>query len=179
MSPQLSTSQGVVTIRPAVSGDAAALRDVRLEALANAPAAFAADYAAAAVQSSDVWLERMADYAQNEAGVICLASAEDRAIGMLGLTREHWPKTRHGGTLWGVYVNPDWRGGHVAEALIQEACDWAHAHSLTLVKLGVKTTNTAAIRCYARCGFTIYGIDPQAIYWDGIYYDEFLMVKHL
>ena len=46
-----------------------------------------------------------------------------------------------------------------------------------IVKLGVSTTNTPAIRCYARCGFTIYGIEPKAVCYDGVFYDELLMAK--
>jgi RimJ/RimL family protein N-acetyltransferase len=46
-----------------------------------------------------------------------------------------------------------------------------------VVKLGVITTNTPAIRCYARCGFTVYGIDPKVIYYDGVFYDELLMAR--
>jgi hypothetical protein len=45
------------------------------------------------------------------------------------------------------------------------------------VKLAVVTTNTPAVRCYARCGFAVYGIEPQAICYDGVFYDELLMAK--
>jgi RimJ/RimL family protein N-acetyltransferase len=61
--------------------------------------------------------------------------------------------------------------------LIQECISWAQAHGLAVMKLGVTITNISAIRCYARCGFTVYGIDPKAIYWEGAFYDELLMAK--
>jgi ribosomal protein S18 acetylase RimI-like enzyme len=96
---------------------------------------------------------------------------------MAGLVRGHWPKTRHSGTLWGVYVQPEWRGHHVAEALLDTCLAWAQAHEVMIVKLAVVTTNTPAIRCYVRCGFAVYGIEPKAIYYDGVYYDELLMAK--
>jgi RimJ/RimL family protein N-acetyltransferase len=35
----------------------------------------------------------------------------------------------------------------------------------------------AAIRCYNRCGFTVYGVEPQAIRHDGVMYDELLMAR--
>jgi RimJ/RimL family protein N-acetyltransferase len=56
---------------------------------------------------------------------------------------------------------------------------WARAQQLRLVTLSVVTTNAAAIRCYVRCGFSVYGMDPEVIYHDGVYYDELLMVHKL
>ena len=177
MSNPLTTSKGPITIRPAALADAASLRELRLEALANYPAAFAADHASTAAESVEFWTERIANNAVDDKGMICVASSEGQLIGMTGLGRGHWPKTRHGGIIWGVYVKPAWRGLHVAEALLDECIAWAKAHSVVMVKLAAITTNTPAIRCYARCGFTIYGIEPKAICYDGVYYDELLMVK--
>ena len=34
-----------------------------------------------------------------------------------------------------------------------------------------------AIRFYARCGFTVYGIESKAICYDGVTYDELQMAK--
>jgi len=39
----------------------------------------------------------------------------------------------------------------------------------------VVTTNTRAIKTYTRCGFTVYGVEPMAIYLNGSMYDEMLM----
>jgi len=41
----------------------------------------------------------------------------------------------------------------------------------------VLTVNTPAIRCYDRCGFSIFGVEPKAIFYNGVYYDEFLMSR--
>jgi RimJ/RimL family protein N-acetyltransferase len=65
----------------------------------------------------------------------------------------------------------------IGEALIGECLAWARTQGLAVVKLGVVTTNTSAIRCYARCGFTVFGVEPKAIFYDGVYYDELLMAK--
>ena len=179
MSSQITTSKGIVTVRPAVTSDAELLRDLRLEALARHPEAFAADYAKTEADPAERWVEYITGYASSNSGVICVASADDRLIGMMGLTRGHHPKTRHRAEIWGVYVNADWRGFRVGDALLNECIAWAKAQGIITVNLGVVTTNTSAIRCYARCGFTIYGIDPKIIYHDGIYYDELLMTKSI
>lgn len=62
----LATPKGMVAIRPAVLDDAAALRELRLEALAGHPEVFAADYAATSAGSAEVWVERIAEYAAED-----------------------------------------------------------------------------------------------------------------
>jgi ribosomal protein S18 acetylase RimI-like enzyme len=177
MSTHLTTSKGAIAIRPAIAADAVALRDLRLEALANHPIAFSADSERTKAEPAERWVERMRDNAATNAGVICVASANDRLIGMTGLACEKWPKTRHGGILWGVYVQEQWRGLGVAEGLLNECIAWGQAHGLVIVKLGVATTNVPAICCYARCGFAVYGIDPKTIYYENVFYDELLMAR--
>ncbi len=179
MTLQLSTPKGNVTIRIATPKDAALLRELRLEALSMHPEAFAADVAMTAAEGADVWAERLADYARNESTVICVAEYVGQLIGMAGIGRGHWPKTRHSSVLWGVYVNPDWRGWHIAEGIIDECIKWAREHGVVVVKLGVITGNKPAIRCYTRCGFTVYGTDLKSNYYDGVYYDELLMVREI
>ena len=77
---------------------------------------------------------------------------------------------------WGVFVSPDWRGLRIADYIIKKCLDWGQAHGVVVAKLGVNTSNMPAIRCYNRCGFSVYGLEPKAIYYDGVFYDELLMV---
>jgi len=177
MPSQLTTSSGVITVRPAVPEDAAALRELRLEALARHPRAFAADYDATAAESVEQWAERITTNTLEEKAVICVAAAGGLLIGMTGMARGHWPKTHHGAIIWGVYVKADWRGLHIAEALLDECFAWGRANGIVMVRLAVITSNAPAIRCYVRCGFTVYGIEPQVIYHDGVYDDELLMAR--
>jgi GNAT superfamily N-acetyltransferase len=175
----LTPPQGTVTVRPATPDDAALLRALRLEALAHHPEVFAADHAFTAAGSVESWAERITEYARDDEGLICVAATEDRLVGMAGLVRGHWPKTRHGATMWGVYVQAEWRGLGVGGALVEACVAWAQAQGVVVVKLGVVTTNTPAIRCYARCGFGVYGVDPKVIYYDGFFYDELLMARSI
>ena len=66
---------------------------------------------------------------------------------------------------------------HLAEALLEECIGWAKAPGLVIVKLAVIATNAPAIRCYSRCCFTAYGIDPKVICYNDVFYDELLMAK--
>lgn len=177
MMRQIMTTKGAITIRPAAPEEASALYELRLEALADYPEAFAADYDITAAEGAENWAERITSFAAKDIGTICIAASGQRLIGMTGVLRGNWPKTHHSGLMWGVYVNPEWRGLRAADALIEECIDWAGTHGLTIVKLGVLTSNTPAIRCYDRCGFSIFGVEPKAIFYNGIYYDEFLMSR--
>ena len=56
---------------------------------------------------------------------------------------------------------------------------YARELGLRLVRLGVVTTNASAIRLYQRCGFTVYGVEPEVLYVNGIYYDELLMARRI
>ena len=100
-------------------------------------------------------------------------------IGMAALVRNDLAKTRHAGSIFGVYARPDWRGTGVADALLAACVAYAGVLGLRLVRLGVVTTNASAIRLYQRCGFSVYGVEPEAIQHDGVYYDELLMARRI
>jgi RimJ/RimL family protein N-acetyltransferase len=164
------------TIRTTHENDMRAYRELRLEALKNYPTAFGMDYETSAAQPESYWLERIR---ASDDRVAFVAEAGGQFVGTAGIFRESNIKERHASHIWGVYVRPAWRGAGIADALIETCISWAQARELRLVKLAVTTTNTAAIRCYLRHGFSVYGVEPEAIQWDGVYYDELLMVRRL
>ena len=98
---------------------------------------------------------------------------------MTGIRRGESPKTRHSATIWGVYVRPEWRGLRIADSLIEACIGWAKSNDANIVKLGVTSASTSAVRCYQRCGFTISGTEPRGIFYDGQYYDGYLMYRSL
>ncbi len=98
---------------------------------------------------------------------------------MMGIRRGETPKTKHGATIWGVYVRPQWRGLHIADSMIEACLTWAKSNGVNIIKLGVTAASASAVRCYQRCGFRIYGTEPRGIFYDGQYYDGYLMVRSL
>lgn len=76
-----------ITARPAVADDAVLLHELRLEALANHPQAFASDHASAAGQSAAIWRQRIADNALDDGDVIYVAAAGEQLIGMARIGR--------------------------------------------------------------------------------------------
>jgi RimJ/RimL family protein N-acetyltransferase len=177
MTQQDSTAKGNIKIRVATNDDAAALFKLRLEALTTHPIAFAADIEMTRERGVQDWVDQINNDTEADVGVIVIAWAGEALIGMCGVGRGHWPKTRHSAIVWGVYVNPAWRGMQIAEAMLGEGIKWARDHEIVVLKLGVVTTNEAAINCYRKVGFTIYGLEPKSIQVNGSYYDEYLMAR--
>ena len=163
-------------IRQATVKDAAALRALRLEALRDTPEAFGSDHEKESTETILDWEERLTEQTDS---TIFVATVESTLVGMTGIGKYHHTKMKHNGYIWGVYVQPAWRGQGISGRLIEACVTWAGEHSLRLVKLGVITTNPAAINSYIRAGFRVYGVEPQVIFHDGVYYDELLMVREI
>jgi RimJ/RimL family protein N-acetyltransferase len=179
MTLPITTPRGDVSIRIATAQDADQLYNLRLEALRMHPDAFAADVDITAANGVEAWVTLIENYARDQSGAVIMASTKDNLIGMTGILCGHWPKTRHNATLWGMYVKPAWRRLHICEAMIKCCLKWAMENQIMVVKLGVNTSNTNAIRCYTHCGFSTYGTEPRAVYERGVYHDEYLMAKIL
>lgn len=173
----LSTARGTITLRLARMADVRAFREIRLEGLRDAPTAFGSDYATQAQYPMAFWEERLRF--QGQEGAYFFATHAGAVIGMCGIMLGRPPKARHTAMIISVYVRPAWRGLHIAEEMIEQCVSWAREHGVTILKLGVVSSNTAALACYTRCGFTIYGTEPQALLIDGVYYDEALMARRL
>jgi len=172
----LKTPRGELNIRTAEASDLKAFKKLRLQALRDHPVAFSADYEVHRKADDGFW-KNYFDF--EGAATIYLGFHEDDPIGMTGVRLDYSPKTRHSALIWGVYVRPEWRGHQIAEALIRACLEWAKSEGATIAKLGVAATNESAIRCYQRCGFETYGVEPKSLRYEGIYYDEYLMSRSL
>jgi RimJ/RimL family protein N-acetyltransferase len=175
----MAETHNQIKIRACAQTDATAFRELRLEALRSHPEAFGADYTSNQQAPPSFWSERLSQNINSDGQCIFFAETADGLLGMAGIRRGDSPKTRHEGLIWGVYVRPSARGQQLAGRLIDACVDWAVQQQVHLIKLAVVTSNSAAIRCYVRSGFTVYGVDPQTICWEGRFYDELLMVKRL
>ena len=100
-------------------------------------------------------------------------------VGVAGFYGLDGPKTRHKGTLWGMYVKPDARGRGVAEALIEGVIVQARREQVKALQLTVVSANERALRFYRRMGFSAYGVEPRALKHRGAYFDEVLMARFL
>lgn len=168
-----------IQIRPIQASDLAAFRELRLEALLCHPQAFSADYQLNLDRPISYWQERIDSNLANPRQCIFVAAAGDALVGMTGIMREESPKTCHYANIWGVYVKASHRGLGLGERLMNACQDWAAEGGVRFIRLGVAVSNTPAVRCYQRAGYTIYGTEPASIHYQGQDIDEYLMVLKL
>jgi RimJ/RimL family protein N-acetyltransferase len=176
MIKSMQTSRGAITIHDASLADAERFRELRLFALQDSPTAFSADYELNASHPISYWKGRLKP---DEHAVIIFAEYEDQLIGMTGIRKGDSHKTKHSAGMWGVFVRPEWRGLYIAEGLMNMCFEWAKLREVQIVKLAVMSTNESAFRLYERCGFTVYGTEPQALFYEGQYYDGLQMSRSL
>ena len=141
----------MVLVREVTAGDWEAFRDIRLEALRDAPEAFGSTHRREAAFVEADWQRRIAR-GGNFLGYLPEASATEPA-GLIGGYQED-PETVE---LVSMYVRPRARGRGVGEALIATVIDWAEARNATSVHLWVTETNKPARLLYERCGFVLTG----------------------
>jgi RimJ/RimL family protein N-acetyltransferase len=175
----MTEAQRDFSIRTGVAADTAAYRELRLEALRNEPVAFSSDYETDRIMPEAHWTERLSASERGETEAIFLATHGSELLGMAGIVEGKSPKTRHLALIWGVYVRPAWRGRHIADALLLRCIEWAGQHASRRVRLAVSIANIPAIRAYRRLGFEVYGIEADAIHYQGQYVDELLMARRV
>ena len=136
-------------VRAVSEADWEVLRSVRLQALAEAPTAFATTLEEASAFPDDRWRERARG---SEVSQLFLASLDGAAVGMAGLYEEEGVTQ-----LISVWVVPDQRGKGVARALVTAVMSFAAASGRGRMTLWVTEGNSAARRLYERLGFRATG----------------------
>lgn len=130
-------------IRPVRPGEGAALRALRLRALADAPQAFGRDAGDDADRDDGYWDALAAE------GRVVVADDGDRWAGMAGGRMLDAGRAE----LWGMWVDPGVRGTGLAEALIDAVAAWARAQGAAALELQVADPTGRAARTYRRLGF--------------------------
>lgn len=141
------------TIRQTTPKDWQAVKNLRLQALADAPYAFAETLAEAEDTPDAVWQERIRQNSEGEKSICALAIAGDQPVGMaVGLRN---PEGNNNAHLVAMWVAPEQRGSGVAEALIEFIVDWAQKLGAAALVAGVTENNPRAQAFYRRVGFEI------------------------
>ncbi len=173
----METARGTVQFRPASPDDVPAFTTMRLHALQTHPEAFGSTYEDSLQRPPEFWEQRLTATTHN---IMFLAvGPAGELAGMTGIFRDEGTKLQHNATVVSVYIDPAWRGLRLVDTLLDLCLDWARLYEVRIVRLAVAGTNTPAMRTYIRCGFSVYGIDPEVIHVDGVYYDELLMYRRV
>ena len=127
------------------------LRELRLAALADAPAAFSTTHEEMAVQPMAFWADRAATNAAGDVSANFIAERRGRWVGMAGGYRLE-PEQAHV-ELVAMWVAPEGRRAGVGRGLVAAVVSWAADIGCAEVQLWVPSGNEAATALYVECGF--------------------------
>jgi RimJ/RimL family protein N-acetyltransferase len=144
------------------ASDAAAYRDLMLEAYVLAADAFTSTADERVRAPESWWIKRIADPSGLSASFG--AKVGDDLVGTVAIEYSPKPKTKHAALIIGMYVRASARGKGIGRALLDAAIDHASQRPGTLIlTLTVTEANESAIRLYREVGFQAWGTQPMAI----------------
>lgn len=144
-----------VELRRIRDGEAARLRELRLRALREAPAAFAETFEDARDRPTERWAEWTRAGATAETDVTVVAVDGERWIGMV--VARLLADMRDSAWLAGLWVDPTVRRAGVGSGLIEAVAAWARERGADTLDLSVTVGNDAAAALYANAGFVETG----------------------
>ncbi|MET8281218.1 GNAT family N-acetyltransferase [Micromonospora sp. NPDC005174] len=136
--------------------DAARMRALRLEMLADAPLAFLETLADAAARPHNEFAARVAYTSTGPHNAQFVADPGGRLVGHAGGTVA--PNEPGLTVIYAVYVTPTWRGRGLLGELIDGVAAWSRACDRPELLLEVVVGNDRAYRAYQRLGFEDTGV---------------------
>ncbi|MEH0934274.1 GNAT family N-acetyltransferase [Micromonospora psammae] len=144
------------TVRRVGPQDAARMRALRLEMLADAPLAFLETLAQAAALPHADYAARVAQVSTGCGNAQFIADPGGRLVGSAGgIAAPDEPGLT---VVYAVYVTPAWRGSGLLRALIDGVAAWSRECGRPELMLEVVVGNDRAYRAYQRLGFTDTGV---------------------
>jgi ribosomal protein S18 acetylase RimI-like enzyme len=151
-------------IRILNQGDAGELFRLRRSALLDSPRAFLAS-PEDDLASSEAAVRELLDPGRKS---VVFGAHKPGLVGMLGLYRATQRKAAHKVNLWGMFVLPTCRGQGLAAQLLNAAIRYARTlDGVRSVHLSVSESAVAARRLYEKAGFETWGVEPDAIRFEG------------
>lgn len=138
-----------VAIRSVQPDEWERVRDLRLRALADAPDAFGATIEHEREGTEDFWRAWVSGW-EGSTNAMTVAEADGEWVGMAVGSRSGDEPDAH---LYGMWVEPERRGGGIGSDLVEAVVGWARSWGAASVVLGVTETNAAAAGFYEHLGF--------------------------
>ena len=140
-------------VRRVTAADAARMRALRLEMLADQPLAYLETLAQHAARSHEAYRRRLAQAAWGGelAQFVADPGGRGRLIGHAGGTIMAGSPDET--VIFSVYVTPAHRGGKVLAELVEAVASWSRASGREGLMLEVVTGNGRAVRAYEKLGF--------------------------
>ncbi|HEX9697520.1 MAG TPA: GNAT family N-acetyltransferase [Actinomycetota bacterium] len=161
-------------VRPAQRSDAAACVAIVKEATTMRPRTIMT--MTDEVWGVREWRKRM--LGQGDRGISLVAEVDGRVVGLLGAVRGDRPVTSHGAE-FGITVAAAYRGGGVGRAMLEALEDWARAHGVWRLVLGVFESNEGARGLYESLGYEAEGVERRVVAFPDGTVDVLRMSKFL
>lgn len=127
-------------------------RQLRLEALKEAPEAFESSYEDVKKEPKIAWGKRLQKARKKEGQIIVFAETNNNLVGMAAA---FWGSEDDSAELISLYVNKQHRraglGRKLTETVLKEV---ASLPQITKLKVGAYTTQKIVLKLYAKCGFS-------------------------
>lgn len=155
------------------SQDVVVYSELRLKALSESPTAFASSFEQEACLTAKDFAARLDSHDNFYSGIFAAFDSSEQIMGMLGFSREKRPKRAHIASFWSMYVLPEFRRRGVGAALLDEALSYVRQLGVVRqVVLAVTASNLPASSLYKSRGFERFGLEREALFVDGKYFDE-------
>lgn len=160
-----------IQFRRLLKTDIDSFMNLRLAALQNSPLHFLSTYEEEKISGRQFFEKILSQ--EDEKNAIFGAFNNHKLICLVGIYQEIKMKTKHKCTIWGVYISPDFRGQGIAKLLMQTAISHAKDNmKCAVITLSTGVQNSQAKKLYQSFGFKTWGIEPDAFFMDGKFYDE-------
>lgn len=162
----------MVTARRLSFSDFGPWNRIRTEALDFEPMAFGRSNADEEAHREQLFKNNVD---RDDRFIIGLFDGEE-LIAIGGFFRHEPIKAFHKGTVWSVFVKPEFQGKGIGRKLMEAIISEAKSmKGLESILIGVSSNNPPAIILYRNLGFVEYGREPNCLKHDGKYVDEILM----
>lgn len=162
----------IMKIRLLTADDWQIWKEIRLEALQNAPESFGSSF-----EEECNWPDLEFQNGLNRSPIFGVF-IENKLVAYAGYYVLNFLKMQHRGVIWGMYTRSEYRKQGIASALMKHIIADAKSKVLQL-HLTCVTSNLGAVQFYLRQGFTVYGTEPRALKIGDAFFDEHLMILDL
>ena len=163
-------------VRCVNSDDAEAILALRKEVVQENPESMGLTYEEELTRSLDDF-RALLSFTHPNAMFGAFIGGELLATAAVGYTSK-FPSSRHKMVMWGVFTSPRYRRRGLSRQVVEAAIQNAFSSGVVRVNLQVYVPNEPAIALYKSIGFMEYGVEPQAVYINGQYFDGVHMTLH-
>ena len=144
--------------------------ELRLQGLKTDPIAFGSSYEEEENFTEAKWQRRMAN--------ALFALSDDKPVGTITYLFDNKVKTKHIARIFGVYVDPNYRGCGIGKKLLERALELIQENkNVVKIQLMVNQKQNAAVALYKNMGFIVVGQLKKEIKVGDEFYDELVMEK--